>query len=96
MTGISSGIDAWYELASVNPNSYITYSTSWRRPERPDGARGENLQEIRWVLKDTAGVDLPPPARKTIELEGGLVKDAVRKALKESTERPDRAGPCNS
>jgi hypothetical protein len=30
----------------------------------------ENLQEIRWVLKDTAGMELPPPARKTIDLEG--------------------------
>jgi hypothetical protein len=41
----------------------------------------ENLQEIRWVLKDTAGMDLPPPARKTIDLEGLLVKDGVRKAI---------------
>jgi hypothetical protein len=41
----------------------------------------ENLQEIRWVLKDTAGLELPPPARKTIDLEGRLVKDGVRKAI---------------
>jgi hypothetical protein len=40
-----------------------------------------NLQEIRWVLKDAAGVKLPPPAKKTIDLEGRLVKDGVRKAL---------------
>jgi hypothetical protein len=38
----------------------------------------ENLQEIRWVLKDIAGMELPPPARKTIDLEGSLVKDGVR------------------
>jgi hypothetical protein len=37
----------------------------------------EILQEIRWVLKDTAGLDLPPPARKTIDLEGRIVKDGV-------------------
>jgi hypothetical protein len=43
----------------------------------------ENLQEIRWVLKDTTGTDLPPPTRKTIDLEGRLVKDGVRKALKD-------------
>src|ERR1700731_4855013 len=43
----------------------------------------ENLQEIRWVLKDVAGIDLPPPARKTIDLEGRLVKDGVRKSLKD-------------
>jgi len=41
------------------------------------------LQEIRWVLKDTASIELPPPARKTIDLEGRLIKDAVRKALKD-------------
>jgi hypothetical protein len=43
----------------------------------------EVLQEIRWVLKDATGIDLPPPARKTIDLEGRLVKDGVRKALRE-------------
>jgi hypothetical protein len=43
----------------------------------------EILQEIRWVLKDTASIELPPPARKTIDLEGRLVKDAVRKAIKD-------------
>jgi hypothetical protein len=37
----------------------------------------ENLQEIRWVLKDIVGMELPPPARKTIDLEGRLVKDGV-------------------
>ena len=41
------------------------------------------LQEIRWVLKDTTGVEIPPPARKTIDLEGRLVKETVRKALKD-------------
>ena len=39
----------------------------------------ENLQEIRWVLKDTAGVELPLPKRKTIDLEGRIVKDGVRR-----------------
>ena|ERR1700730_4999570 len=43
----------------------------------------DNLQEIRWVLKDAAGLELPPPARKTIDLEGRLVKDGVRKAIKD-------------
>jgi hypothetical protein len=41
----------------------------------------EILQEIRWVLKDSAGVEIKPPAKKTIDLEGRLVKDGVRKAL---------------
>jgi hypothetical protein len=43
----------------------------------------ENLQEIRWVLKDTAGIELPPPGRKTLDLEGRLVNDGVRKATKD-------------
>jgi hypothetical protein len=36
----------------------------------------DNLQEIRWVLKDAVGIELPAPARKTIDLEGGLLKTA--------------------
>jgi hypothetical protein len=35
------------------------------------------------VLKDIAGVELPPAARKTIDLERRVVKDAVREALKD-------------
>ena len=42
----------------------------------------ENLQQIRWVLKDAAGIELPRPKRKTIDLEGRIVKDGVREALK--------------
>jgi hypothetical protein len=49
----------------------------------------ENLQELRWVLKDCAGVELPPPAKKTIDLEGRLVKDGVRKALTEGRDALD-------
>jgi hypothetical protein len=33
------------------------------------------------VLQDSAGMKLPPPARKTIDLEGRLLKDGVRKAI---------------
>jgi hypothetical protein len=43
----------------------------------------DNLQEIRRVLKDSAGMDLPPPAKKTIDLEGRLIKDGVRKAIRD-------------
>jgi hypothetical protein len=43
----------------------------------------EILQEIRWVLKDTVGIEAQQPARKTIDLEGRLVKDAVRKTLRD-------------
>jgi hypothetical protein len=41
----------------------------------------ENLQELRWVLQDSARMKLPSPAKKTIDLEGKLVKDGVRKAI---------------
>jgi hypothetical protein len=43
----------------------------------------EILQEIRWVLKDVTATELPPAARKTIDLEGRLVKDGVRKVLRD-------------
>jgi hypothetical protein len=46
----------------------------------------ENLQEIRWVLTDVCGIKLPPPTRKTIDLEGRLVKDGVRTALRNRQE----------
>jgi hypothetical protein len=35
------------------------------------------------VLKDSAGMDLEPPAKKTIDLEGRIVKDGVRRALRD-------------
>ena len=41
------------------------------------------MAEIRWVIKDTTGIELPPPARKTIDPEGRIVKDGVRKALRD-------------
>ena len=41
----------------------------------------EILQEIRFVLNDVAGLELPPAARKTIDLEGRVVKDGVHKSL---------------
>jgi hypothetical protein len=43
----------------------------------------ENLQEIRWVVKDVAGVELPAAERKTIDLEGRVVKDGVRRVLRD-------------
>jgi hypothetical protein len=43
----------------------------------------ENLQELRWVLQDSAGMKLPPPAKKRIDLEGRLNKDGVRKAIRD-------------
>jgi hypothetical protein len=50
----------------------------------------ENLQEVRWVLKDAAGIELPPPPKKTIDAEGRLVKDGVRKALTQGRDALDR------
>jgi hypothetical protein len=31
----------------------------------------ENLQELRWVLQDSAGMKLPPPAKKTMTWKAG-------------------------
>jgi hypothetical protein len=46
----------------------------------------ENLQEMRWVLKDSVGIEVSPPAKKTIDCEGRLIKDAVKKALRDRQE----------
>ncbi len=35
------------------------------------------------MIKDTTGTELPTPARKTIDLEGRIVKDGVRKTLQD-------------
>jgi len=43
----------------------------------------ELLQELRWVLKDIADVEAPHPESKTIDLEGRVVKEAIRQALRE-------------
>jgi hypothetical protein len=43
----------------------------------------ENLQEMRWVLFEVCDIELPPPAQKTIDLEGRIVKDGVKKALRD-------------
>jgi hypothetical protein len=52
----------------------------------------ENLAELRLVLKETTGTELPPPARNTIDLEGRIVKDGVRKV----TEPGTRFSGCQS
>jgi len=53
----------------------------------------ENLQEIRRVLKDAVGVNLPLPARKTIDLEGRIVKDGARNHLPAVLKSATRDGP---
>jgi hypothetical protein len=34
-------------------------------------------------MKDTCGIELPPAAKKTIDLEGRVVKDGLKKALRD-------------
>ena len=41
------------------------------------------LQRLRLVLSEAGNVAIPPPARKTIDAEGRLVKDGVRKAIRD-------------
>jgi hypothetical protein len=43
----------------------------------------ENLQEIRWMIKDATGIELPPPKRRTIDLEGQVVKDGARRVVRD-------------
>ena len=68
---------------SLNPKELQDLLDEVEASRRSRKRAWENLAEIRFVLKDTAGVELPPPARKTIDLEGRIVKDGVRKTLKE-------------
>jgi hypothetical protein len=69
-------------VASLNPKELQDLLDEVEASRRSRKRAWENLQEIRWVLKDAAGVELPPPARKTIDLEGRIVKDGVRKVVK--------------
>jgi hypothetical protein len=78
------------DTSSVRPNTYqedaasAAEGTNELEASRSSRKRAwENLQEIRWVLKDSAGMELAPPARKTIDLEGRLIKDGVRKAIRD-------------
>ena len=48
------------------------------------------------MLKDTAGVELPPAAKKTTDLEGRVVNDAVREALRDRQAALDRTCPRRS
>jgi hypothetical protein len=50
---------------------------------RASRRRAWELQYIHWVIKDVCGIELPPPAKKTIDLEGRVVKDGVKKALRD-------------
>jgi hypothetical protein len=38
---------------------------------------------VEMVLTQVCSIELPPPAKKTIDLEGRVVKDGVKKALKD-------------
>ena len=68
---------------SITPQ-YLRKLLDEREASRGSRKRAwENLQEIRWVIKDIAGIDLPPPARKTIDPEGRVVKDGVRTVLRD-------------
>jgi hypothetical protein len=69
-------------LLSLSPKELQDLIDELEASRRSRRGAWENLQEIRWVLKDAAGVELPPAARKTIDLEAGI-KDGVRKTVKD-------------
>ena len=56
---------------------------SWRPPEPHGNALGTISRKSDGPSKTTAGIELPAPARKTIDLEGRIVQDGVRKAVKD-------------
>jgi hypothetical protein len=68
---------------SLDPKELQDLLDELERSRRSRKRAWENLQEIRWVLKEAAGIELPPAKRKTIDLEGRVVKDGVRQAVKE-------------
>jgi hypothetical protein len=70
-------------VVSLNPKELQDLLDEVEASRRSRKRAWENLQEIRWVLKDATGVELPPPVRKTIDLEGRIVKDGVRKVVKD-------------
>jgi hypothetical protein len=55
----------------------------------------ENLAEIRWVIKDTCGIDLPPPAQKTFDAEGEALKHALTNLSGFGT-KPSKVCLCRS
>ena len=70
-------------LEAVNPQELQDLLDELEASRASRKRAWENLAEIRWVLTDVCGVKLPPPARKTIDLEGRIVKDGVKKALRD-------------
>jgi hypothetical protein len=68
---------------SLNPQELQDLLDELERSRQSRRRAWENLQEIRWVLKDVTGIELPAPATKTIDLEGRIVKDGVRKIVKD-------------
>jgi hypothetical protein len=49
---------------SLNPQELQNMLDELEASRASRGRAWENLQELRWVLKDTAGIELPPPAQK--------------------------------
>src|ERR1700719_208434 len=72
----------WFAMA-IDPQEFQAILDELQKSRASRRRAWENLQEIRWVLKETAGIELPPPERKSIDLDGRIVKDGVRKALRE-------------
>ena len=70
-------------LEAVNPQELQDLLDELEASRASRKRAWENLAEIRWVLTDVCGIKLSPPARKTIDLEGRIVKDGVRKALRD-------------
>jgi hypothetical protein len=62
---------------AVTPQGLQDRSTNRRLPDLHAHAPARILKEIGSVLKDWVGVDVPPPATKTVDLEGRLIQDVA-------------------
>jgi|SRR5580700_7844415 hypothetical protein len=74
---------------SITPQ-YLRKLLDEREASRGSRKRAwENLQEIRWVIKGIAGIDLPPPARRRLTLKAEWLRIACarkyRKLARQNT-----------
>ena len=53
---------------SITPQAVQKFLDEVEKSKASRKRAWDNLQEIRWALNDTAGIELPAPARKTIDL----------------------------
>ena len=56
---------------------------NWQCPASREGELGRTCRKSGGFSRTRREVELPPPERNTIDLEGRIVKDGVRKKVKD-------------